>query len=408
MKISFLLKLAWRNNLRNKRRTFLVSLMVGLGLAALIFVDGMSIGMADNIVKSATGTFLGHAQIHREGFRNSNDIDLAINESDRVLKELAQDEKIESFAPRALSFSMLASASNSDSIMLYGIDAEKEKNISRINDFINKGEFLKEDGQNEIVIGSELAESLEVGIDEHIIVTVAQYKTGELSQGRFRITGIFHSNSKQMDKSLAFINLSEFHKLLAMNGEIHEIAVKFKDFKEAESDFFSIRYSKKSNEALSWPALMPEVMAASKMSAIGILITATILFMIVSLGIMNTLFMAIFERVFEFGILRSIGTRPFQLALMIVLEAVMIALTSIALGSLIGFAAVHIVGINGLNYNGIEFAGATFLEPVIPVSRLFQYIVYPSVLMMFTVLISFYPAFYASKITPLKAMRKSL
>ena len=144
------------------------------------------------------------------------------------------------------------------------------------------------------------------------------------------------------------------------------------------------------------------------MSAIGILITATILFMIVSLGIMNTLFMAIFERVFEFGILRSIGTRPFQMGLMIVLEAVMIALTSIALGSIIGFAAVHIVGINGLDYSGIEFAGATFLEPVIPVSRIFQYIIYPSALMIFTILISLYPAFYASKITPVKAMRKSL
>ncbi|MCG2725226.1 MAG: ABC transporter permease [Elusimicrobia bacterium] len=408
MKIVFLLKLAWRNNLRNKRRTFLVSLMVGLGLAALIFVDGMSIGMADNIVRSATSTFLGHAQIHGEGFRNSNDIDLVINENIGILKQLAGDDKAESFTPRAISFSMFASASNSDSVMLYGIDVEREKNISKINDFINKGEFLKESGQNEILIGSELAENLEVGIGEHIIVTVAQYKTGELAQGMFRVGGIFHSNSRQMDKNLAFIKLTEFQKLLAMNGKIHEIALKFKDFKEAENDFFSSKYSNKSNEALSWPALLPEVMAASKMSAVGILITAIILFMIVSLGIMNTLFMAIFERVFEFGILRSLGTRPFQLGLMIVLEAVMIALTSIVLGSIIGFAAVYIVGINGLDYSGIEFAGATFLEPIIPVSRIFQYIVYPLVLMIFTVLISIYPAFYASKITPVKAMRKSL
>ncbi|MCK4935711.1 MAG: ABC transporter permease [Elusimicrobiales bacterium] len=408
MKLSFLFKLAWRNNLRNKRRTFLVSLMVGLGLAALIFVDGMSIGMADNIVKAATSTFLGHAQIHRQEFRNSNDIDLAINERDRLLKQLAEDDKVADFTSRAVSFSMLASASNSDSVMLYGIDCEREKRISKIDDFINKGEFLKEGGQNEIIIGSQLAENLEVDIDEHIIVTVAQYKTGELAQGMYRIAGIFHSNSKVLDKSLAFIKLDEIQKLLAMNGEIHEIALNFKDFVEAENDFFSNKYSNKFNEALAWPELLPEVMAASKMSAVGILITATILFMIVSLGIMNTLFMAIFERVFEFGILRSIGTRPFQMGLMIVLEAVMIALTSIVLGSIIGFAAIHIVGINGLDYSGIEFAGATFLEPVIPVSRLFQYIVYPSALMIFTILISLYPAFYASKITPVKAMRKSL
>jgi len=108
-----------------------------------------------------------------------------------------------------------------------------------------------------------------------------------------------------MDKSLAFIKLNEIQKLLALNGEIHEIALNFKDFAEAENGFFSNKYSNKYNEALAWPELLPEVMAASKMSAVGILITAVILFMIVSLGIMNTLFMAIFERVFEFGILRQ-------------------------------------------------------------------------------------------------------
>ena len=61
-----LIKLAWRNIFRNKRRTFIAATAIGIGLAALIFVDALMIGMSENMVRTATGSFLGDAQIHRE------------------------------------------------------------------------------------------------------------------------------------------------------------------------------------------------------------------------------------------------------------------------------------------------------------------------------------------------------
>ena len=67
----FYIKLAWRNVLRNKRRTIIAGIAIGIGLACLIFYDGLIIGMEDVAIRSATDSFIGEAQIHREGFQSS-------------------------------------------------------------------------------------------------------------------------------------------------------------------------------------------------------------------------------------------------------------------------------------------------------------------------------------------------
>ena len=63
-----LIKLAWRNLFRNTRRTFIAGTAIGIGLAALIFVDALWIGMEENMIRIATTSFLVYGQIHQEDF----------------------------------------------------------------------------------------------------------------------------------------------------------------------------------------------------------------------------------------------------------------------------------------------------------------------------------------------------
>ena len=98
-----LIKLAWRNIFRNKRRTLIASIAIGIGLAALIFVDALMIGMAENMVRTATASFLGDAQIHREGFRDVQEVSLTIQALDEVTTGLAQEEIVEHFTQRVLA-----------------------------------------------------------------------------------------------------------------------------------------------------------------------------------------------------------------------------------------------------------------------------------------------------------------
>jgi len=133
-----------------------------------------------------------------------------------------------------------------------------------------------------------------------------------------------------------------------------------------------------------------------------------ILFGVVALSIMNVLFMSLYERMFEFGVLRAVGTRPRDMALLVVLEAACLGLVSAALGIIMGFGVTALIGVSGIDYVGVEYAGVTFRELIYPVMRPGQFVLYPLCVIVFALLAALYPAVYAARLRPAEAMRRSV
>ncbi len=405
-----LLKLAWRNLFRNTRRTLLSGLAIGVGLAALIFGDAYMLGMMESMVQTATATFPGEAQIHRRGFRKSLDVELTIAGSGRVLKELAQEPLVKSFAPRVLSYGMLTSPADVSSILLYGVDPEREAGVSQLKQSIVSGGYLEPGSPNEILVGEQLAKNLDLSVGDRAVVTVAQAGTGDLSQEMFRVGGIFKFSERTLDDSVAFVHLGKAQQLLALGDGVHEIALDFTDLRLATDEKlpFWKKYSQNGNEALGWGKIFPDLKSFTDMTNFAMLITALILFGVVSFGIMNTLFMSLYERMFEFGVMRAVGTRPARLAFMVLFEACSLALISIVIGILLGWALTRIYMVVGIDYRGLEFSGVTIKDMLYPVMRLYQYVVYPIWLFLFTAVVGLYPAIYAARLKPAKAMKRSM
>jgi ABC-type lipoprotein release transport system permease subunit len=404
------MRLAWRNLLRNKRRSFIAGTAIGIGLACLIFVDALWIGMEDNMVHSATASFMGEGQIHKEGFRNSQTVEETIVNSGQVLSELSEEPEIERFTPRVFSFAMISSAANLSAVSMIGIDPQTERHLSQIDDVLQKGTYFEGDNTRDILIGSKLAEILEVDLEDRLVLTVAQAITGDLSQEMFRVSGIYHFNINEMDRAMAFVRMPKAQEMLAIGDRIHEIAISFKnrDYGRDPTLPFWDRYSRNGNEALPWTELLPQLKAALDLSDFSILIIGFILFGIVALGIINTLFMSLYERMFEFGVLRAVGTRPFGIARLIVFEAGALAIVSILLGSVMGLVLTYVTARTGIDYTGIEFAGVTFRRLIYPVLQADQFTIYPIAVLVLTMLVGVYPAVYAARLTPARALRRSL
>lgn len=406
----FDIKLAWRNIFRNTRRTIIAGIAIGIGLASMIFTDALMIGMKDNMIKSATTSFLGEGQIHRSGFRLTQDVEKTINNLDQVVLNLEKEEAVDRFTLRTASFGMVTSPANVSSVMFFGINPETEKHLSQIDDAIKEGDFFEGDNERDIVIGSELAELLEIELGDRVVITVSQAESGDLSQEMFRISGIYHFNIKEMDSGFAFVRLPKAQQMLGIGNCVHEIAIKFKDLKfaTAEDNFFWGKYSVDDNEAVSWTILLPQLKAMLGMFNISLLVMAVILFGIVAFGIINTLFMSLYERMFEFGVIRAVGTRPSGVRRLVVFEAGALSILSIALGIILGFIVTFIFTKTGIDYRGIEIAGTTMYEMLYPVIHIQQYIIYPASVFIFTLLIGLYPAIVASKMSIANALRKSL
>ncbi len=404
------IKLAWRNLLRNKRRTFIAGTAIGIGLASLIFYDALIIGMENNMIGTATSSFLGEAQIHAEEFRETQDVDLTINNLDSVMASLDKENIVEAYTERVMSFAMLSSAGNISSVELVGIQPESESRLSKIDDAMQTGDFFKSDDKRNVVLGSKLAELLDVQLGDRVVATVAQAHSGELSQELFRVSGIYHFGDRAMDAGLAFIRISTAREMLALPGETHEIAIKFTDIQLSKVDtlFFWDKYSTGGNDAKSWEKLFPQLDAVFQMTDIAKTIVGVILFGIVALGIINTLFMSLHERMFEFGVIKAIGTRPFKIAQLIIFEAAFLSIISIVIGSAISLAVNSYVGHVGIDYRGMEFLGTTVQELMYPVMKTEQYIIYPIWVFILTSIVGIYPAVHAARLNPAKAMRRSV
>ena len=226
--MGLLLRMAWRNILRNRRRTILTASMIALGLGSLILTDAYIVDMTRNMVGTATDNFFGQAQVHVKGFRVEDKVEQTVRDLPRVEALLREDPSVSAFSERVSTASMVSSASDAESVILYGIDPAAERKISRLAAAVRAGNPLADADGNGVLLGDRLAKTLQVGVGDRVVVTCTQAVSGELSQEMFRVRGIFSFDTPEMDRGMAFVGLTQAQKMMSLGGMVHEIAIRFK------------------------------------------------------------------------------------------------------------------------------------------------------------------------------------
>ncbi len=403
------IKLAWRNMFRNTRRSVIAAIAIGIGLASLIFMDAILLGTRKNMISTVTSSFIGHGQIHARGFGEHGDAEKTISGYSRVRERVESDARIAHSSARTLSSGILKSSVTTSYVMLWGIEPEAERPLSHLDDNIRSGSYLSPRDTLGILLGTRLAGILEVEVGDRIVVSVAQAGSGDLSQRLFRVQGVFAFGSKEFDRRMACIHIRTAQKMLSV-GAPHELALRLSNPQIARDTTHALwrEYSGSKNLAESWPQLMPQLRAVLDMSSFGLVIMGVILFGIVSFGIVNTLFMSLYERMFEFGVLKAVGTRAGGLWRMVVFEATSLACISCIIGVVLGIVVLVITSYTGINYQGIEISGVTIQHSIYPVFRPYQLWLYPIFVVFFTTLVGMYPALYAARLQPADTLRRLL
>ncbi len=400
-------RLAKRSIFRNPRRTLLTILLISSSLVAILFTDAFVKGMVNTMVKISTQTFLGEGQIHQHGFREANDIDLYIKNSSSLYKQLDEIKEIKAYAPRILTGAMTSSSENVASAIIYGVDADREAQVSKLKQAMTQGTYLS-GIEDEIVIGVQLADLLEVNLGDRLVVTVSQAHGGDLSQALFRVSGIFSFNERAMDIGMAFINLSYGQKLLNIKG-VHEVALRLHHLEQADDMTLAFWQSLNSEsiETLNWRALVPQLSSMLAMTNYSTLIVSIIMYLLVCLGLINTMFMSIFERKTEFGILLAIGTRSKQLFYQILLEGLLIGLISVIVGLVLALILCYWGSLVGIDYSELEMSGLTLNEPIYLIIDTTSFITLGLATLAVTIIACIYPALHATHLQPSFAMRKT-
>jgi ABC-type lipoprotein release transport system permease subunit len=213
-----------------------------------------------------------------------------------------------------------------------------------------------------------------------------------------------------MDQSLAFINLSAAQPLMGMDGHVHQIAIRFVDPEDAKSKSLPtlINLNKGDVEALGWLDLQPSIGGMIEMSSYASAIVGAVLFVLTSLGVINSMFMSIYERIYEFGVAKAIGTTPRQIITLVLLEAFLLALMACAFGILIGYLASSYFESNGIPMGRMEMSGVLLDGNMYTQVRPYQFVTFPIYVTLLTVAAAIYPAIFASRIVPSRALQRAL
>ncbi len=403
-----LLKLAWRNLFRNVRRTLLTVMLVGFSLVALILTDGIMIGIQESMVGTITQTLAGEAQIHRRGFLDDMDKELFIADPEPIIELVEANEAIAAYAPRVLSAGMISSSYNIAGGLVYGVDPDREVSVSKIKQAIIEGEYLS-GSPRQILLGMPMAELLEVSLGDRIVVTISEVETGEIGQELFRLSGILQFGVPEIDEGLVFINLGVAQRIVGLDKGVHEIAVRFKNPEDAKNRNHAF-YSEVNGddiEALSWLDLSSAISSFIEIADYGTLIIGIVLFLLAALGLINSLFMSIYERIYEFGVAKAIGTTPRNIVGLVMLESFLIALVSCAIGSILGYYVNSWFEANGIPMGTFEVEGVV-LQGVYTKVVIEQFVTLPFYVVLLVLVAAIYPAMFASRIVPATALQRSL
>jgi len=404
-------KLALRNISRNRRRTALTMLLISMTLAIMIFTDGFMYGMSDVLVRSATRLYPGDAQIHHVEYLAERDGEKTIRDVPGNILKLNNEPMVENYTLRATDFGMVSSTANNLAVQVVGIDADLEASVPKLKLGLVDGEYITNDGlDTQIYIGKPLAELLEVDLGDRLVVSVNNYELEEIDQRLFRVSGLFEMNSKFFDEGLVFIQLPKAQAMMGIGESVHEIAFNFVDESFSGQTDLPIwqQLSSDTTTAQGWKALMPDLAAMLGMLDYSMVIVGGILFVVAILGVINAMFMSIYERTYEFGVIIAIGTRRTSVFVLILVEGLLLCLGSLIIGSALGAVINLWVGYVGIDYGSMDVSGVALAEMIRTDLRVSQFTELPFFVFIMVMVACIYPAIHAANIIPAKALHKSL
>lgn len=402
------IKLAWRNLWRNMRRTLITISAMSLGLSIMILTFSLVEGMNNQMVHYATKLSAGHIQIHKQGYFESKDIyDYITDSGTDVIRAIKRPGL--SASPRLFGNSLASSGESSTGVFLWGIDPQQERRVTELSSHLLKGHFLTSCHGKEVVLGKMLAESLKVDIGDELII-LTQAADGSLGNDIFCVCGVLQSIGDEIDRGAVIMGIDELRELLILPDKIHEISISLAhpemvDVVKANLE----RILKGRNlEVLTWKEIFPQMKEILELNKVWTYIMLLIVFGLASLGVLNTMLMALFERIRELGLIMALGLRPLSVVCMILLETLLLGLISTIFGGAVGISGGLYLGAHGWNLSGISegFSMSGVTVSTIIYAHLTMEGILISIICMILVslLAAFYPAIKACRLDPVIAL----
>jgi lipoprotein-releasing system permease protein len=405
--LAIVIRLAWRNLWRNRRRTLIMLTAVTVGVWAMIFMTALIRGMVSKMVEDGIDVLPGHVQVHQAKFRDDPSVANMIPITDTEIARRFDGAGFRAWASRVRVPAVITSEYESRGVTLLGVDPEMERGLTFVNYGQVDGRFLESPDDSGIVIGKKLAETLETGLGKRVVL-MSQDPDNEIADRGFRVVGLFEASVKSNEETFVFAGKTTIQKMLKIGDHVTEIFALGDDYRNVEPTFEKARSLVGDDlEVTRWYELDAYLGSMLKVMDGFVLVWIVVVFLALSFGLVNTLVMAVFERVREIGLMLALGVRPMLILGQVVVESTLLLAIGLALGSTLAWATVQPMK-DGVDLSivgqGMEMWGmSSVLYPELLTSDI---VLANVVVLVLGFLASLSPAWRAAHYEPVEALTK--
>ncbi|MBL8923731.1 MAG: ABC transporter permease [Myxococcaceae bacterium] len=402
------LGLAWRNLWRNRRRTFISMSAIGIGLFLVVFYSGLVAGILGDAKNQLDAGGMGHVEVFATGYRPKKPAATVMPAFSALEPKLALPAGAE-VGGRVIARGLASSAHGSEPVELLGVDFARERLLSAHLRDVRAGALPEPGDTRGLVVGEQLAQRLKLKPGARVRV-MAQRADGEMGVELFRVRGVFHSVAPTIGKRQVFASAAAARELLGVEGS-HQVVIQLAlpDTADAEASRLQAALGE-GFEVKSWGELIPILRRLEGLIDTVIVVISIFVYLLVGLGVLNTMLMSVLERTREFGVLMALGTRPAKVVALVIAESFWIATLAVAAGALLGGFATWWFSENAITLfsnigESFEMEGlslSTNFKTRFSLTDLGQAAAYVYVMAL---VVGIYPALRVVKLSPAEALR---
>ncbi len=400
-----LIKIAYRNVFRNKKRSLLSGSAVAVGAMTIVFlfalIEGMRLDMETNLVNFFNGEIRIRDRDY-EKYEKYNPLHLNII-WDEIEPFLIQHEDIKAYSPRVVFSSSLYINEKMHPAIAFGIDFALEAKYQKLDDILYEGR-LPSDNENELLVSLALAKNLNLKIGDKITLlsTTAERSTNAIT---LSIVGLANFGVDSMKQPIIWLPLQRAQHFLKMEARVTEILLKVNGNRTLVTEKLRTQLDDRDYEikSLQESDIIYDMM---EMVQSVYYMIALFFFLLGSTVIVNTTVMVVYERIREIGTLRALGMHNRLLTTLFLLEGVIISSVGAFVGVVIGSGVSLLFNRIGINFtqalSGVDMNISNIIYPVLDLKTPVIVFVYAVCVSALATLI---PSTKAAKIEVVEALK---
>lgn len=399
-----MIKIAYRNLGRNRRRSFFSALGLALGLALLLLMASFIRGEISSALDYTIRLQSGHLQIRAPSYDESKTSlkwDDLIEDPQTIAAQVAALPQVLDATPRLYATAILVSQNKSVGVRLFGIDPQASANQPYWEGIIS-GQFFSPDDREGLLIGQPLAQKLGLQAGDRVSLSV-NTANGDVSDQVFIVRGIFSTGTNAFDNATILLPLAKAQAITQAENHASMIFILLKDRRYTDQVANSL--SNLPYKVLTWRTMNDIIIQTENMANAYMVIFYLIVLAITASVIVNTLIMAVFERMREIGILAALGWQAKEILLLFLTETALLTIGGIFLGLIIGLLVVFYFSTHGFYIGNMGISGYLIGNMIYTELTFSDTIRLTLITFLITIIAGLYPAILAARLEPVYALR---